>query len=46
MYPRVYYGGYYPVRAYYADPYWDPYYDGYYPYYGYYGSGVRVSVGW
>jgi hypothetical protein len=51
----VYAGGYYPVRAFYGNPY---YYGGYYggPYYrrayygGYYGAyyrpGVRVYVGW
>ena len=42
VYPPIYYGGYYPVRTYYAPPYF-----GYYePYYGYYGSGVSLSVGW
>jgi hypothetical protein len=48
VYPPVYYGGYYPVRTYYAEPYWASYYGGYYarPYYGYYGSGVVLSVGW
>jgi hypothetical protein len=46
-----YYGGYYPYRSYYVDPYYyEPYYGGsiYYarPHYGYYGSGVVLSVGW
>ena len=40
---RSSYGGYYPVRYYYADPYY-PYYYG--RPYGYYGSGIQVSFGW
>jgi hypothetical protein len=40
VYPPIYVGGYYPVRTYYAAPYYP------YGYYGYYGSGVSVSVGW
>jgi hypothetical protein len=40
VYPPIIYGGYYPARFYYTDPYW---YGGY-P--AYYGSGVRVSFGW
>lgn len=48
LYPPIYVGSYYPVRTYYANPYWYPYYPGYYgrSYYGYYGSGVNVSFGW
>jgi hypothetical protein len=47
VYPPIYVGGYYPVRTYYANPYWGPYYGGYYARpYGYYGSGVSVSFGW
>ncbi|MCI0334198.1 MAG: hypothetical protein L0228_13350 [Planctomycetes bacterium] len=50
VYPPVVIGGYYPARYYYGySPYWSPYGNfGYYggPYYGFYGSGVRVSVGW
>ena len=47
VYPPIVYGGYYPARYYVGYPYWEPH-GGYYaqPYYGYYGSGVRVSVGW
>jgi hypothetical protein len=41
VYPPIVIGGYYPARYYYYDPYWGPY-----PYRGYYGSGIRVSVGW
>jgi hypothetical protein len=41
VYPPIYVGGYYPVRTYYAAPYY-PY--GHYG--GYYGSGVSLSVGW
>lgn len=52
VYPPIVVGGYYPARYYVGYPYWEPY-GGYYgrpyyggPSYGYYGSGVRVSVGW
>jgi hypothetical protein len=42
VYPPVYYGGYYPVRTYYGAPYYPPYGG----HFGYYGSGVGISVGW
>jgi hypothetical protein len=42
VYPPVYYGGYYPVRTYYAAPY---YYPPYGSYFGYYGSGTSISIG-
>ena len=40
VYPPVYVGGYYPVRTYYAVPYYG------YPRYYSYGSGVSISFGW
>ena len=45
VYPPIYVGGYYPVRSYYAAPYY-PYGYPYGGYFGYYGPGVGVSVGW